>query len=109
MIRLQKTLEAMHSDQISRVLKREIEMLGQGILPLHLGTQHGGMVDDGNITVTVNKVSSSEKELTASVGIFFNEIVGGCSCGDDPVTQNAYCELLVEVEVTTGKARFSLL
>jgi hypothetical protein len=38
------------------------------------------------------------------VGVFFTEIVGGCSCGDEPVAVNGYVELSLRIERVDGAA-----
>ena len=52
--------------------------------------------------------AEAEDAIEARVGIFFREIVGGCSCGDDPLTAHSYCELRVSIELGTGKAWFTV-
>ena len=47
--------------------------------------------------------------VQAKVGVFFSEIVGGCSCGDDPITVNAYCEILVSIDKKTAQAVCSIV
>ena len=49
-----------------------------------------------------------ERYIQAKVGVFFNEIIGGCSCGDDPLSENAYCELQVSIDKVTAEAEFSV-
>jgi len=37
------------------------------------------------------------------------EIVAGCSCGDDPQSQNAYCAMRVRIDKTTAAAAFAVI
>ena len=37
------------------------------------------------------------------------EHVGGCSCHDDPVQENAYGEIMVNIDKRTADASFSVL
>ncbi|WP_241086984.1 glucosamine--fructose-6-phosphate aminotransferase [Candidatus Vondammii sp. HM_W22] len=94
------------SDSFSRVLKSEIENLETSVLPLHKGTTQGGLVDDSNISATIINFAEEEGYIRAKVGIFFNEIIGGCSCGDDPLSENAYCEIQVSIDKVTAEANF---
>jgi hypothetical protein len=47
--------------------------------------------------------------IRAKVGIFFDEILGGCSCGEEPASLQSYCELLVRIDKATAEAQFSVL
>jgi hypothetical protein len=47
--------------------------------------------------------------ICARVGIFFNEVVGGCSCGDDPLSVNAYCKIQVSIDRASAEAEFAVI
>ena len=108
MIKFINSLHDRESNSFSKMLKNEIENFATGTLPLEQGTSQGGYVDDSNITATVLRVSDNQNLIHAHVGIFFTEIVVGCGCGDDPMPINAYCEMLVMIDKTSGKAEFSI-
>jgi hypothetical protein len=84
-------------------LKRELLALGPATMPLHLGTTQGGIVDESSLDATVLGFEEEQGTIKARVGFFFTEIVGGCSCGDDPLASQAYCELLVLIDRATGE------
>jgi hypothetical protein len=96
------------TDSFPATLKSEIENLEAGTLPLNKCVS-GGYVDDGHITITVLHAADDESKIQAKVGVFFGEIIAGCSCGDDPQTQSAYCELQVRIDKRTGEATFGLI
>jgi len=106
MTRLSESLRDWPSDTFVKTLKRELTGLKPGILPLAGGLSRGGLVDAGDISVTVLNVTDNPQTIEAKVGVFFTEIVGGCSCGDDPSTENAYCELRVGIDKATAEAEF---
>ena len=108
MPKLALSLRAWPSAAFARTLKKEIESFGAGALPLDRATAHGGRADDGPITATVLRAVDAGKVIEAEVGIFFGEIVAGCSCGDDAQTLNAYCELRVSIDKATAAAAFAL-
>ncbi len=95
--------------RFDQTLKNEIEALEVACLPLSRGTGSGGRIDGSDLAVTV--ISARENGLTvqARVGVFFTEIVGGCSCGDEPFSQPAYCMLQVTIEKQTACAGFELI
>ena len=106
---LPDTVLQCRSSCFEKVLKRELENLPTGTLPLENATSRGGFVDDSDISATVIKVKQNEKEVQARVGIFFTEIVTGCGCGDDPMPENAYCEMLISIDKTTSEAKFEVV
>ena len=109
MSKLPLSLRDWPSDAFARALKNEIESLAPGTLPLDKGATCGGHVDDSRITAIVLRSGDDGSAIQADVGIFFDEIVGGCSCGDDPETRNAYCEIRVRIDKATGEAGFAFI
>ncbi len=93
---------------LEKALKHELENLPAGTLPLEKGTSRGGFVDDSDISVTVISVKQDETSLRAKVGVFFTEIIVGCGCGDDPIPENAYCEMHISIDTTTFAARYEV-
>ena len=65
-------------------------------LPLQQGLAQGGYVDDA-------------RAIHAHVGIFFTEIGDGCSCGDDPMATNAFCEMRFSIDKATAEADVTLM
>ena len=108
MTKLTNSLKNRGSENFKKVLKQEIEALGNDVLPLNQATCQGGLADDSNISALINSVTENETQLLIKVGIFFNEIIAGCNCGDDPASENTYCELLVSIDKSTAEACFSL-
>lgn len=109
MPKLPDSARAWPLDSFAQTLKREIEHLPPGTLPLDKGVSQGGHVDDSRITAIFLRAKDDASAIQAEVGIFFGEIVAGCSCGDDPQTQNAYCEVRVRIEKSTGEAVFNVI
>ncbi|MCU7835245.1 MAG: glucosamine--fructose-6-phosphate aminotransferase [gamma proteobacterium symbiont of Taylorina sp.] len=108
MIKLTQSLNCWGTEQFSGTLKQELENLDKGSIPLHLATTQGGLVDDSNISALINHCTENEKFLIIKIGIFFNEIIAGCNCNDEPVSDNTYCEFLVSIDKNTAETSFSL-
>ncbi len=109
---MQKLLDALQQSPpglLEKTLKHELENLPAGTLPLEKGTSRGGFVDDSDISVTVIHVKQNENSIQAKVGVFFTEIIVGCGCGDDPMPENAYCEILISIDKTTSTTRFEVI
>jgi hypothetical protein len=90
-------------------LRSELEGLKPGILPLLMGVSRGGVPDERDIKVMVLGCAETKDSIQARVGIFFSEILAGCSCGDEPMTLNAYCELQVSITKATAEAEFTVV
>ncbi len=108
MITLTQSLAHWNTDQFKTRLKLELEALPPGSLPLHQATRLGGQVDDSNISVLVNSITDNHKQIKVSIGIFFHEIMAGCSCGDEPLSENSYCEMLVSINKVSAKTIFKI-
>jgi hypothetical protein len=106
--RLPAALRDWGTNDFERTLQAEIMALDAGILPLQGVTGRGGRVDS-RVDVTLISSHDGGQVIQAKVGVFFGEIIGGCSCGDDPFTQPAYCMLLVTIEKQTASAGFEVI
>lgn len=107
-LRLPESLKAWGESAFEDTLKRELEGLGPGVLPLAQATQTG-YVDDENLSLTVIRADADPDAIRVRLGVFFHEILAGCSCGDDPAVEPVYGEFEVVIERRTAAARFSLL
>lgn len=109
MIKLLNALGTWQSASFPQTLKTELEQLEPGSLPLNKAVTQGGYVDDSHITATILSAKESVQTIHARAGIFFTEIVINCGCGDDPMETNAYCELQISIDKTSGQAEFAVL
>ena len=107
--RFASALQDWGTPRFDQTLKNEIEALQAACLPLSRGTGLGGRIDGTDLTVTIFSTLENGQSLQARVGVFFTEIVGGCSCGDEPFSQPAYCLLKVIIDRQTAFARFELI
>lgn len=107
MIKLPNSLRDWSSDRFEQSLKTELLALPLHKLPLQQGTR-GGYVDGANLQISLLQQSATPAQLQVKVGVFFNEIIAGCSCGDDPVTEPVYCEMHISIDRRTGVSTFAL-
>lgn len=103
-VRLQQCLGLTDAQAFARSLAAALRALPRGTLPLDAGCDQGGRVDDSDISVSLLDNAEGPERITARVGVFFTEIVGGCNCGDDPLEVNAYCILEVTIDRSSGVA-----
>ena len=108
MATLARTLGDWQSDCFQQTLKSELAGLPTGVLPLQAAAPQGGVVDEADISFTVLDAAEDAEAVRVKVGIFFVETVGGCSCGDEPMAQNAYREMRIRIDKVTAEAAFSL-
>jgi predicted TIM-barrel enzyme len=101
MIRFDKSLHALGTPDFSAVLKQEIEQLGADQLPLQQGLATGNYVTAAPITVVINSVTEMEEVIRVKAGIFYQSVIGGCSCEGDPTptSENTeYCEVQLDID-----------
>jgi len=112
MIRLPAALNAWNSPQFMAVLKREIEQLDGGLLPLQQGLTASSHALDDCFDALIISVADESGFICAKVGVFFSGIITGCSCADDPTPvepQNEYCELIFAIDKATAETTVTLL
>lgn len=106
MIRLTKSVEAWGTPDFTGVLKKEIEQIGAGRLPLQQGLSVSSHALDDTFSVMVMSASEDAGFIHAKAGIFYSGIVAGCSCADDPTPineLNEYCEVQLNIDKNTAE------
>ena len=112
MIQLDKSLEAWGTPDFKDVLKQEVAQLDYALLPLQQGLTTGNYVSVAPITVTINRVTEMEKVIRVNAGIFYQGIIGGCSCTDDPTPIsdiNEYCEVHLDIDKASAMTEVTLV
>lgn len=112
MIRLDKALSAWGTPDFEAILKQEIAQLGADHLPLQLGLSTCNHAADVPVTVMINSVAEVENFIRIKAGIFYQGVIGGCSCADDPTPTseiNEYCEVQLDIDKTTAAATIALV
>ena len=112
MIRLTKTLDAWGTPDFKDILKREIEQLDAGQLPLQQGLSTGSYAIDSNLQAMIIGVSEAAGCIHVTAGIFYSGIIAGCSCADDPTPVNEeseYCVVQLEIDKLTAETTVALV
>jgi hypothetical protein len=110
-IRLPESVKAWGSPDFNEVLKDEIEHLDPALLPLQQGLTFTSQALDGEFSVMVISAAGQPGFIHARVGIFYEGILGGCNCADDPTPvepQNEYCEAVLVIDRATAEASIAL-
>lgn len=111
-IRLNKSVLAYHTPDFNETLKQEIVALGADVLPLQQGLSTGNYVSDAPVTLMISSVVEVGNLIRVKVGIFYQGVIGGCSCTDDPTPVsdiNEYCEVVIDIDKSTALATVVLV
>lgn len=107
-IKLSDSLRAWDTAEFNHSFKREIQGLPSGTLPLQARGMQNGLVDDSDLSLTILQSVEAKEVLKIKAGVFFSEVIGGCSCGDEPAAENAYCEIWVCIHKNTAETSIFL-
>ena len=111
MIQLDRSLQAWGSAEFETILKRELAQQASE-LPLQQGLATGNYVLDAPVTVVINSVADTGGTIRVMAGVFYQGIIGGCSCADDPTPvdeENEYCELQLDINKSTADTGVALI
>jgi hypothetical protein len=103
--RLPQSLQAWETPQFAEIFCHEVERLPHGSLPLHLALSMGSHVINRPPKLMLLSSAADETHLTLKAGVFFNTVIAGCSCADDPSPadeNNEYCELWFLIDRCSG-------
>ena len=105
MLRLPASLQAWGSPDFKDVLKREIEQLDAGELPLQQALSFSSHALGEGFSVMILGVGDTPTHIHATAGVFFSGVIAGCNCADDPTPvepQHEYCELRLTIDRGTA-------
>ncbi|MAT65888.1 MAG: hypothetical protein CMN57_09610 [Gammaproteobacteria bacterium] len=98
--RLTASLAAWGEADFAAILQHELAALKPEQLPLSTAT---GYAESEGLTLTLIRQAEEPDCLRLRVGVFFEQILAGCSCGDEPMRESAYCELDLMIDKADGK------
>jgi hypothetical protein len=110
-ILLADALAAWGRADFSNVLKRSVEELDPNALPLQEGLSTGSVAVADGLSATVIDAWDDDAFVHAKVGVFYQGIVAGCSCADDPSpveAQPEYCVVRLDIDRRTAETTVSL-
>ena len=108
MVVLKDVADAWGSDQFNQLFKKSVEQLKNGDLPLTKAASVSGYIDDSDLSITIQSSSEHNGVITVEFGIFFGEIIVGCSCGDDPPVERSYSDMKAVINRSTGETEFKV-
>ena len=81
----------------TRVLSAQLRDLPITALPLQAGCVQGGWASTDSVQLTLIGVEPDQDGLEVAVMAYFEEVVGGCNCSDDPVAYPATLRMLMSI------------
>ncbi|KAB2313896.1 hypothetical protein F8A87_01265 [Betaproteobacteria bacterium SCN2] len=112
MQKLGRSRDAWNTPAFRDVFKREAGQLGVAVLPLQQGLSRSSHVSGSKYEVVVLNASEDAQRILVKAGVFYNGIIAGCSCADDPTPvdeQTEYCVLQFGIDKRTAEAEITLL
>jgi hypothetical protein len=104
MIQLDQALRVWGTPQFKAVLAQELARAADQ-LPLQQGLSSGNYVSADPVSVMITSVAEIGAVIRVRAGIFYQGVLGGCSCADDPSPasdSHEYCEVQLEIDRTTA-------
>ncbi len=112
MYKLGRSLVAWNTPKFREVFKQEAGQLGMAALPLQQGLSRSSHVSGDSYELVVLSATEEPLRILVKTGIFYQGIIAGCSCADDPTPideQTEYCEVLFEIDKKTAETKITLL
>jgi hypothetical protein len=111
MLTLHQSVRAWGSPGFEAALKQE---LAQKVdeLPLQQALAVSSSVAEVPVTVLIQSVAEAGDAIRVKAGIFYEGLIGGCSCANDPTPDSSYteyCELLLEIDKASAVTKVTLL
>ena len=88
--------------ELARLLRSRLHDLPDDALPAALCCDRGGVIADDGWSFNVLDARHHAGRVEARVEFFFAEVVGGCSCHDDPVVHHEHRTLELTVDCSNG-------
>ncbi len=111
MLKLEKSLAAWGTAGFEPALKQELaEHAGE--LPLQQALTQSSSVAEAPLTVLLHSAAEQGNVIRVRAGIFYEGLLGGCACANDPTPESPYteyCELLLELDKESAAAKVMLL
>jgi hypothetical protein len=112
MLTLEKSLSAWQTDHFKSVFQEEVKALDESSLPLQEGLSRANYVDASDLSVLILNIKETDTALQIKTGIFYQGIIAGCNCSDDPsppASHTEYCIIGFEIDKKTAKTDVLLI
>jgi hypothetical protein len=86
----------------ANAIATKVQAMPISTLPLAAACNHGGHIDAGSLRASTVRTVPGAQETTVTIGMFFDELIGGCNCSDDPAAATGYAEFDVCIDLASG-------
>lgn len=111
MPKLSKSLAAWNTPDFNETFKNEVRQLGADALPLQQGLTRSSHVSGDDFEVVILGKAEDSQRIHVKAGIFYQGIIAGCSCADDPTPVDElteYCVLAFGINRQTAETTITL-
>jgi len=112
MFYLPLSLQAWNSEDFADVIKQEVCALDPALLPLQQGLRYSSYAISDRLSMSILNVTDDDEKISVKAGLFYNGIIAGCSCSDDPTPTDEtteYCDVLFRINKATAKTSVTLV
>ena len=105
MFNLPLSLKAWNTEDFYPAFKHEILSLDIDLLPLQQGLRNSSYAISDRLAVIILNTEHDNTSITIKAGLFYNGVIAGCNCADDPTPvdeTNEYCEVFVRIDRQTA-------
>lgn len=78
-------------------------------LPLHAACTQGGIVDSRSVQLGLLGLRQAGTRIEVRIDTWFDEIVGGCNCHDEPTASPVHAVLQVSIARSDGQGSIGLV
>jgi len=111
-VALPQSWAGLESINFAEILRDELASFAINDLPLQQCMARCNYVPDQKPDILILSVIDSDIDKQIRVGIFFDGIIAGCSCADDPTPVDSiteYCEFLLRMNRQTGAVKITVI
>lgn len=116
MLILERSLKAWNTPDFNDEFKSEVSKLDESSLPLQAGLSYSSIAISDNLSATVLESravhSGGGDYIYVKAGLFYEGMVAGCNCSDDPSPidkTTEYCEAAFHIDMQTAQTTVTLL
>ena len=93
-------LLVLQSNELDISLKKSLSLLPYQCFNLEKLCRFGGYIDQESFSLNILTIDKHFETFEVKLGLFFNEIIGGCNCSEEPFTEVNYLEAYYQINAT---------
>ena len=97
------------TDRFNETFKNEFRTLAGDLLTQYVKSTQGGQFDFSGLTISVLSTKDNNEAIELTVSVFFEELLAGCNCDDDPTAVNIWARLAIKIKKSKAATFVSLV